>query len=204
MMSERNKNFLSFLCNLENKKVILASESPRRKELLKSVGLNFEVLPAEIEEKYESKFSPIEYVQQNSKKKAQLIANQNHSYDLIIAADTVVTFHGQIFEKPTNSEQAFEMLKKLNGKTHQVITGFCLSTHHQEITEFEETQVTFYPLSDLEIKKYLESDEPFDKAGAYGIQGYAALFVRKVEGCYFNVVGFPLAKFYQRLKELNF
>ena len=96
------------------------------------------------------------------------------------------------------------MLQELSGKTHQVITGFCLLTHNQEILDFDETKVTFYPLSADEIETYLDSGEPFDKAGAYGIQGPASLFVRKINGCYFNVVGFPLGKFYQCLKQINF
>ena len=125
-------------------------------------------------------------------------------YDLIIAADTIVTLDGHIFEKPSGHIQAEQMLRQLSNRTHEVISGFCLLTHDDKILDHQTSRVTFYKLSDPEIEMYLSSDEPFDKAGAYGIQGFASLFIKKLEGCYFNVVGFPLGKFYQHLKELDF
>ncbi len=194
--------FLSDLCQLENREIILASESPRRKSLLETVGLNFQVVPAKIEEVYQDS-DPVDYAIMNARKKAELVSGKV-GYDLVIAADTVVAMDGKIYEKPEKRNDAHRMLEELSGKTHRVITGFCLLTHNQKIRDFEETRVSFYHLSVSEIEAYLDSGEPFDKAGAYGIQGYASLFVRKVEGCYFNVVGFPLAKFYQRLKEIKF
>ena len=194
--------FLSELCNLKEKKIILASESPRRKTMLETVGLNFQVVPARVEEIYQDS-DPVDYAIMNAWKKAELVSGKV-PYDLIIAADTVVALDGKIYEKPIDRNDARRMLKELSGKTHRVITGFGLLTHSQELRDYDETRVSFYELSDAEIEVYLDSGEPFDKAGAYGVQGYASLFVQKVEGCYFNVVGFPLAKFYQRLKQIKF
>ncbi len=193
--------FISILCRLENKKIILASQSPRRIELLRSVGLDFDIYPSNIEEKIGPGMSPREYVEHNASKKGNWVA-EHTSYDMIIAADTVVTLDGRIFEKPDNRKQARDMLEQLSNKTHQVITGFSLLTPKQQIIDHEITDVTFYDLSQEEIEMYLRSDEPFDKAGAYGIQGLASLFIRQIAGCYFNVVGFPLAKFYHHLKRL--
>jgi septum formation protein len=195
--------FLSDLCHLENKEVILASESPRRKILLETAGLKVKIVPANLEEFNHEYSSPTDYVLANSRDKARMAATRL-PYDLIISADTIVLLGGRIYEKPINRDEARWMLQELSGKTHQVITGFCLLTHNQEILDFDETKVTFYSLSFDEIETYLDSGEPFDKAGAYGIQGPASLFVRKIEGCYFNVVGFPLGKFYQRLKQIYF
>jgi septum formation protein len=195
--------FLSDLYHLENKEIILASESPRRKILLETVGLKVKIVPANLEEFNHEYSSPVDYVLLNAQNKARMVATRL-SYDLIISADTIVFLGKKIYEKPLNRDEAHMMLDELSGKTHQVITGFCLLTPDQEILDFDETKVTFYPLSGDEIDTYLDSGEPFDKAGAYGIQGPASLFVRKIAGCYFNVVGFPLGKFYQCLKQINF
>jgi septum formation protein len=195
--------FLSDLCHLEGKEIILASESPRRKILLDTVGMEVKIVPANLKEFNHECSSPTDYVLTNAQNKARMIATRL-PYDLIISADTIVLLGGKIYEKPINRNEAYRMLQELSGKTHQVITGFCLLTHNQEILDFDETKVTFYPLSADEIETYLDSGEPFDKAGAYGIQGPASLFVRKINGCYFNVVGFPLGKFYQCLKQINF
>jgi septum formation protein len=194
--------FISLLCNLEEKRIVLASQSPRRIELLRSVGLEFDIYPPRIEEKLSPGFSPLEYVRHNSAEKAEWVSRQL-DYDLIISADTIVTLKDKIFEKPVSHHQAESMLRELSNQTHEVITAFCLLTAEEKIVDHEVTRVTFYPISEAEIKMYLDSDEPFDKAGAYGIQGFASLFIKKIEGCYFNVVGFPLGKFYQQLKNLE-
>lgn len=194
--------FVTRLCDLENKKVVLASQSPRRIDLLRSVGLTFEIYPPKIAENYKRAFHPEEYVRHTASDKAHWVA-EHTDYDLIIAADTVVTVNKHLFEKPRHSMQAREMLRELSDRTHRVITGFCLLTARQVIIDHEMTRVTFYQLSDSEIDMYLQTQEPFDKAGAYGIQGFGSLFIRKLEGCYFNVVGFPLGKFYQQLKRLT-
>ena len=193
--------FVSILCGLEDKKVVLASQSPRRIEMLKAVGLSFEIFPPQYEERLQPGMSPVDYVRNNASEKAHWVA-EHTDYDLIIAADTVVVLEDKIFEKPRTREEAERMLQRLSNNTHRVITGFCLKTPGELVIEHEETRVTFYPLTPTEIDLYLRSDEPFDKAGAYGIQGFASLFIKKIEGCYFNVVGFPLGKFFQRLKEL--
>jgi len=194
--------FISLLCNLEAKKIVLASQSPRRIELLRSVGLDFEIYPPQFAEKPIPGFSPVDYVRHNASEKAHWVA-KHVEYDLVIAADTVVTLDGHIFEKPGGHGEARHMLRQLSNRTHEVITGFCLLTRDEKVIDHEKTRVTFYRLSDAEIEMYLNSDEPFDKAGAYGIQGFAALFIKQLEGCYFNVMGFPLGKFYQHLKELD-
>lgn len=194
--------FITLLCQLEEKKIVLASQSPRRIELLRSVGLEFEIYPPQTEEKIRPGMSPVEYVRHNAGEKAHWVAGHVDA-DLVIAADTVVTMDGRIFEKPAGHRQAEEMLRRLSNRTHRVVTGFCLLGREREIVDHEDTAVAFYPLSDREIEMYLQSDEPFDKAGAYGIQGFAALFIRELKGCYFNVMGFPLGKFYQHLKNFS-
>jgi septum formation protein len=194
--------FITSLCHLDNKKIILASQSPRRIELLRSVGLQFEIYPPQTSEKIIPGLTPVDYVKHNAGAKAHGIAKQV-KYDLIVAADTVVTLDGKIFEKPLGNEQAESMLLQLSDRTHQVVTGFCLLSHEDKIIDHELTDVTFYPLTDAEIRMYLSSDEPYDKAGAYGIQGFASLFIREIRGCYFNVMGFPLGKFYKSLKSMS-
>jgi septum formation protein len=194
--------FISLLCNLEDKKIVLASQSPRRIEMLRSVGLDFEIFPSGIDEIPRTGMSPVDYVRHNASEKARWVAD-HVPHDLIIAADTVVSLNDKIFEKPANRSQAREMLEQLSGCTHQVVTSFCLLGRSADIIDHEITQVTFHPLSEAEIDMYLQSHEPFDKAGAYGIQGFASLFIKKIEGCYFNVVGFPLSKFYQHLKRIE-
>jgi septum formation protein len=194
--------FITLLCDLEEKKIVLASQSPRRIELLRSVGLEFEIYPPQFDEKSMPGVTPVDYVKHNASEKAHWVA-KHVEYDLIIAADTVVTLDGHIFEKPGGHREAQNMLQQLSDKTHNVITGFCLLTANETILDHESTRVTFYKLSKAEIEMYLNTDEPFDKAGAYGIQGFAALFIRQLEGCYFNVMGFPLGKFYQHLKQLR-
>lgn len=195
--------FISLLCGLEDRKIVLASQSPRRIELLRSVGLEFEIYPPQIEEKRRPGMLPVEYVRHNASEKAHWVS-RHVDFDLIISADTVVTLGNEIFEKPATHAQAEEMLHRLGGETHEVITGFSLLGKKRHIIDHEITKVTFYPLNKAEIKMYLQSDEPFDKAGAYGIQGFASLFIERIEGCYFNVVGFPLGKFYQHLKSFRF
>ena len=194
--------FITLLCKLENKKIVLASQSPRRIELLRSVGLGFEIYPPQFDEQPMPGFSPVDYAKHNASEKAHWVA-KHMEHDLIIAADTVVTLDNHIFEKPGGHGEARNMLQQLSGRSHEVITGFCLLTPDQKIIDHELTRVIFYNLSEDEIEMYLNSDEPFDKAGAYGIQGFAALFIQQLEGCYFNVMGFPLGKFYQHLKRLD-
>ena len=195
-------NFLTQLCHLENKRIILASQSPRREEMLRAGGLEFEVVPAQTRENPHHFKDEIDYVRQSAHIKASWVWERVQA-DLLIAADTIVVKDGQIFEKPRDDAEARAVLKTLSGVTHQVITAFCLRSRKQEIIDHEITDVTFYPLTEREIDAYLSTGEPYDKAGGYGIQGWGGIFIEKVQGCYFNVVGFPLGRFYQRLKELN-
>ncbi|RMH88593.1 MAG: septum formation protein Maf [Calditrichaeota bacterium] len=195
------RSFLGELLPLQDRKLVLASESPRRIDMLRQMGLHFEIYPAKIQEVPPSYTDAVDFVRHNARNKAVWVG-ERVSADLIIAADTVVVEGGDIFEKPGNREEALAMLQRLSGKTHEVITGLCLKVDDREVVDHEVTRVTFYPMSEKEIEAYLDSGEPFDKAGAYGIQGLAGLFVQKVEGCYFNVVGFPLGRFYQLLKRV--
>ncbi len=201
-MKRLKKQFLTELCHLNQKKIILASQSPRRIELLRSVGLTFDIMPANMKEDSNGTVDSIQYVRDICSRKAKSVRRKSTA-DMVIAADTIVTMDNQIFGKPQNAKDAATMLRKLSGRIHHVISGFCLLTKDQQIIDHEITKVTFHRLSAEEIDAYLASKEYADKAGAYGIQGLASLFVKKIEGCYFNVVGFPLGKFYQRLREIK-
>lgn len=195
-------DFLTDLCHLHDRKIILASQSPRRIEMLRQLGLRFEIRPAQTDEQPAVYSDAIDFVRHVALEKAEWVWDRSPA-DLIIAADTIVTMEGEIFGKPADRAAAREVLLRLGGHTHEVITGICLKTPTMEILDQEITRVTFHPLTEAEVDQYLDSGEPFDKAGAYGIQGLASLFVRRVEGCYFNVIGFPVARFYQHLRELS-
>jgi septum formation protein len=201
-MKKLKEQFLTDLCHLNQKKIVLASQSPRRIELLRSVGLKFEIMPTNMNEEIAEKVDSLRFVRDLSLRKARS-AQRKIEADLVIAADTIVTMDNEIFGKPQNADNAAAMLKKLSGRTHHVITGFCMLGKARQILDHEITKVTFYRLTEEEIDAYMASGEFADKAGAYGIQGLAALFVKKIEGCYFNVVGFPLGRFYQHLKEIK-
>ncbi|CUS77599.1 septum formation protein [Candidatus Kryptonium thompsonii] len=186
-----------------NKTIVLASTSPRRQNLLKQLGLNFIVHPSGIEENLSQASSPEEYVLTLSRKKAIEVA-KNYNDALIISADTIVVLDGEIINKPKDPDEARQMLKKLSGKTHKVYTGFTiLDTKTSKIySDFEVTDVKFRELEDDEIEQYIATGSPFDKAGAYGIQDdYGAVFVERINGCFYNVVGFPLTKFYLAMKK---
>lgn len=179
--------------------IILASQSPRRKELLKLCGFDFEIKPADADETLPDGITPREAVCQLSKIKARAV---NDNENIIIGADTVVALGNEILGKPLDEEDAFLMLKKLSGKIHSVFTGVTLIKKDKEITFAEETKVEFYPLTDEEIKDYIKTKEPMDKAGAYGIQGFGGLLVKSISGDYNNVVGLPVAKLNKEIKEL--
>lgn len=186
------------------KKIILASASPRRREILHNMGLEFTVMAAVNEEKTE-KVQPPEVVEELSLSKAMSISKHVEKDALIIGADTVVAFDGKILGKPKNHKDAFETLKLLQGTTHQVYTGVTIlcgdSGEWVPVTFSECTQVTFYPVSEEEILRYVESGEGMDKAGSYGIQGYFGGYVKKIDGDYLNVVGFPAARMFYELKK---
>ena len=194
--------FLNDLLALENKNILLASKSPRRAQLLKLVGLNVTVSPSRVEESPATYRDPVEYVKLTALSKLHWVW-ENVGADLVIAADTIVVKDNKIYEKPKDAPDARQILRTLSGQTHQVITAVSLKSPTQELTAHEVSAVTFSELSDGEIDAYLETGEPFDKAGAYGIQGYGAIFIKKIDGCYFNVMGFPLNRFYRMMTEMN-
>jgi septum formation protein len=180
--------------------IVLASASPRRADLLRQIGLEFRVLPSQIDEP-SIKSQPIEAVKCIAYEKAKAVVDQVES-GLVIGADTTVVANNQVaIGKPTSYQQAIEFLTKLSGGRHQVITGVALIDVSQktETVWSETTSVFFRQLRNKEIEAYVASGEANDKAGAYGIQGKAATFVKKIEGCYFNVVGLPLASLAEKL-----
>ena len=183
-------------------KLILASASPRRKELLAKIGLPFDIIPAKGEETI-TKESPAEVVMELSRQKAQEIAEQQAEECIIIGADTIVAKGETIMGKPKDEEDAYRMLAGISDDCHQVYTGVAFCRDGKVLSSFVQcTEVDFYPLTERQIQRYLATKEPFDKAGAYGIQGKGGLFVRGIRGDYFNVVGFPLARAAQELEQL--
>ncbi len=180
--------------------LILASASPRRHELLSQAGLAFTVAAADINEDLLPNEAAAAYVQRLAEEKAQAIWNAHRSSDaaenplIVLGADTCVVCDGNILGKPTNATDARRMLELLRGRTHAVLTGLAAVTAGKTVRDVEITQVTFNQISDAEIAQYIASGEPLDKAGAYAIQGYAARWIPRIEGCYFNVVGLPIAR----------
>jgi len=186
------------------KTIILASASPRRKEILEKTGLKFRVDESLYEEKMMPGMKPRELVRFLSREKAGDVARR-HSDAIVIAADTIIVFRGRIFGKPLNRDHAKEMLKALSGNVHSVITGFTIidAACGKELTGSAETKVFFKRLSDEDIEAYIGSGEPMDKAGAYGIQGLGAVLVKKIEGDFFNVMGLPLYTLAENLKKFG-
>lgn len=174
--------------------IVLASASPRRKELLKLIISDFKVIVSNVSEENINNFSPHEYVLNLAREKALDVALRLEEESIVIGCDTVVELDGNILQKPKDTDDAYNMLKMLANKTHNVITGVCLvnTLTEKRLSFFETTKVMFGGVSDEEIKKYIETGEPMDKAGAYGIQGYAAKFVKRIEGDYLNIVGLPV------------
>lgn len=173
--------------------IILASNSPRRRELLAQIGIrDFQILSPDVDETVEPGLSPARMVETLSLRKAQAAAGRAGAEDLILAADTVVALDGRVLGKPRDQEEAFAMLSALSGREHRVYTGVTVLRGGQAATEHEETAVAFRALSPEEIRDYIATGEPMDKAGAYGIQGVGALLVQGIRGDYCNVVGLPL------------
>ncbi len=182
-------------------KIILASGSPRRKQLLEMLGLSFTVLPAQGEEHPPEHAEPDRLVMALASAKAREVAASADGDDLIIAADTIVWFDGRPFGKPRSPEHAAQMLRTLSGQTHEVYTGVCVLRGGRELCEAERSAVRFRPVSEEEIRRYVDSGEPMDKAGAYAAQGRGAVFVRGIEGDFFNVMGLPLCRLDAMLKQ---
>ena len=182
-------------------KLILASSSQRRKDILKMVKLNFDVIPSNIDENYEKKLNPKQIVKKLSQKKAMAVSNK-YPNSYVIGADTIVNIKNKILNKPKNKIEAFKMLKFLSNTEHLVLTGVCLINKKDNVIfDFVEiTKVYFYKLDEQLILKYINTESPYDKSGSYGIQDYSSCFVKKIEGCYYNVVGFPISKFLNVLR----
>lgn len=174
--------------------LILASGSPRRKELLAFITPDFEIRVSDAEEKVDPSLSPADTVKSLAEQKAAAVEPTLTDGDILISADTVVYINGGILGKPHSREEAFTMLSALSGSKHTVYTGVCISNGKKHVTFAEHTVVEFFKLSEEEINAYIDSGEPFDKAGAYGIQGKGALLVKGLEGDFYNVMGFPVAR----------
>jgi septum formation protein len=192
-------------------KIYLASASPRRKELLKQVGLSFKTMPSTVEEKI-TKTAPDEVVEELSYQKAvdvcEKLTNTVNDDFVVIGADTIVSCWGEILGKPKDKEDAARMLHSLQGGSHQVYTGVTLAWKYKDMaamfaTFHECTDVTMYSMTDEEIQAYVDSGEPMDKAGAYAIQGLCAAYIQGICGDYNNVVGLPVGRVYQELKKRN-
>lgn len=186
--------------------IVLASGSPRRRELLTQIGLEYTMVPSRKEEVLRYR-EPRDVVEDLSRQKAEDIASQAADGAVVIGADTVVALDGEILGKPHGPEEAAAMLTKLQGRTHQVFTGVTLvfkdkdGKTEEEVTFSEETKVHIYPMSEDEIRRYVATGDPLDKAGAYGIQGFFAAYVEGITGSFYNVMGLPVGRLYQELKE---
>jgi septum formation protein len=178
--------------------LVLASQSARRREILERAGIPFVVKPADIDEKLLAGEDPVQHVGRLAWEKTAAI--ELEPGDVVLGADTVVVVDGEILGKPGDRDDAARMLRKLSGREHLVITGICLRDRNEVTVEAETTRVRFVELSPEEITEYVASGEPMDKAGAYAIQGLASKFIERIEGCYFNVVGLPVARVYKHLK----
>ncbi len=190
------------------KRIVLASKSPRRHELLSMVGIEHEVITSDCDENIEYK-GPSDMVCRLSELKAQSVAdllkedkNAAKEEHIVIGSDTIVYYDGEVLGKPKDEMDAFRMLSELSGNTHSVFTGVTIirTSDHKTETFYEETKVTFYAVSEDEIRDYIATKDPLDKAGSYGVQGLGAFLVKRIEGDYFTVVGLPLAHLIQSLK----
>ncbi|MDM0446059.1 Maf-like protein [Clostridium perfringens] len=187
-------------------KVILASKSPRRVEILEKIVKEFEVVQSNFDENtIDFKGDVEKYVKDLSINKAIEVSKRLNEPSIVIAADTVVFQNGKVLEKPKNEEDAFSMLSSLSGNTHKVYSGICLINTYDDtvVTDCDCTEVKFSELNPRQIRNYINSSEPMDKAGAYGIQGLGGAFVERIEGCYYNVMGLPLNKLYKALENYD-
>ena len=181
--------------------LILASKSPRRKEILEMAGIDFLVISKEVEEDIE-KSNPTLYVEKTAQKKA-LAVFEDFKDDIILSADTIVTIDNLILEKPKNIDDARQMIKLISGRKHKVITGVCLGTSNSHEVFSVETEVYVSKLSDEQIEEYILTSEPYDKAGGYAIQGIFGKYIEKINGDYYNVVGLPINKIISKLNNIK-
>ena len=190
------------LKKFKNYNFILGSNSPRRKEILKEIGLDFSVYPSNIDENFNKEIELEDIPVFLAEKKANALKNKLKENDILITADTIVIYNNELLSKPENTYQAQEMLEKLSGKSHKVMTGVCLLSNNNKSIFSSKTIVTFNDLDKFEIEFYINKYKPFDKAGSYGIQEWVGLIgVKKIEGSYTNVVGLPASMVYTELKK---
>ena len=178
-------------------KLVLASKSPRRSEILKNAGIDFTVRVADADETIPDGTKPEDAVVFLAARKA--LAVERADDETVLGADTIVVLDDKILGKPKDREDAYNMIKSLSGRVHSVFTGVCAVGNGMSLTFAEETKVEFYPLTEDEINEYISTDEPYDKAGAYGIQGLASKFISGIQGDYFNVVGLPVSSVYKKI-----
>ena len=185
------------------KKIILASKSPRRIEILKMIGLDFDIAPSKLDEKVKINLKGKSFAEYWSKEKAKLVSNKCPD-SLIIGADTVVIFNGQILGKPEDKDGSKNMLKMLSGNIHEVITGVTLICKNKQISKTfsESTRVVVRKIPSYQIDFYVENYKTTDKAGSYGIQEWFSIWIKKIDGCYYNVMGLPISKFYKEYSEI--
>ena len=193
---------------MEKSKIILASGSPRRKELLLQIGIVPEIIVSHVEEKITSDV-PAEVVMSLAEQKAVDVAKEMPEGTVILGSDTVVAADGKILGKPKSHEEAYEMIRRLAGRSHQVYTGVCLVKKGPEgeadtvVSFYDETDGNVYPMTEKEIREYADSEEPMDKAGSYAVQGFFARYIDGLKGSYANVMGLPVHLVYQKLKKLG-
>lgn len=191
---------------MEFSKIVLASASPRRKELLLQIGIRPEIIVSHVAEKIMSDV-PQKVVMELAARKAMDVAATQTEGTLVIGSDTVVAVDGRILGKPGSHEEAYEMIRSLAGRSHQVYTGVCLVLKGTDqgtdriVTFYDETDVDVYPMTEEEIREYAASEEPMDKAGAYAVQGYFARYIKGLGGSYANVMGLPVSRLYQEMKK---
>ncbi len=183
-------------------KIILASASPRRRELLSLAEIKFDLCIKNVDETIPAGMSPAQAAEHTAMKKAMAVSLINDEA-IVLGADTIVVLDGEILGKPKDKDDAYAMLRKLSGKEHEVITGVCLAVGKQKTVFHSVSKVKFYELSETEIRHYVLTGEPMDKAGAYGIQGRGCTLVEKIEGDYFNIVGLPVARVAREIKKLE-
>lgn len=184
------------------KPIILASASPRRREICTLLGLDFTIQAAENEPPLDPSLLPAQAVRYVAAAKAREVFAKNPS-KIILGADTAIVCGGRIFGKPSDKPEAFQMLRELSGKAHTVMTGVCILSPQKQVCFTDTALVEFFPLTDEEITAYIQTGEPMDKAGAYGIQGTGARFIKHIEGDFYTVMGLPCGRLYQELKEFS-
>ena len=186
---------------LQQYNIILGSASPRRKELLSDIGIEFSIQTTDKEEEYPSTLKEERIAEFLAQQKSEFLSENQKNTDLLITADTIVSYESEVLNKPQNKEQAFNILNKLSGNTHKVITGVCIKSIKKEVIFSVTTMVTFRKLSPKEIEHYINNFNPFDKAGGYGIQDWIGkIGIQRIDGSYSNVVGLPTKELYEQLK----